>query len=193
MIWLHGGTNTLKKNKGLEALARLETTAEKFGFIAAAPSSDQRSNWFSESGQKYVMDLINAVITKYPVNQNVVVLAGVSDGATASYIITDRFPGLFKLTAAWSGSPILAEKITGEFKEGFFKGNFMIVNTGKDAHYPLEKLKDRVAELKAKGMNAEFTIYPELPHGAEGYYDIELEKLGNKIKALQETSETKEQ
>ncbi|MFP4522774.1 MAG: hypothetical protein ACLFQK_11580, partial [Fibrobacterota bacterium] len=57
LIWLHGGTNTLKKNKGLEALARLETTAEKFGFIAAAPSSDQRSNWFSESGQKYVMDL----------------------------------------------------------------------------------------------------------------------------------------
>ncbi|MDO7806408.1 PHB depolymerase family esterase [Lactiplantibacillus pentosus] len=137
--------------------------------------SADMTGWFRSEFQEGLMQLINKIIVEYSINRNRVYLIGLSNGASASWYLAQKYPDLFTAVIPCSGyvynegKKFLGEKGQGRYMEPTDEEAKKLLNVPIWAFHAeddptvnvlgtkliVEKIK------KFEGNNVKETIYPE--------------------------------
>ena len=168
VLFLHGAGESgddLEKVK-VHGPPKLAAQGKEIPFIIVSPQSP-RGGWDAE-----VLDtLLNEVTSKYNVDQDRIIVTGLSMGGFGTWNLAMEFPNRFAAIApiCGGGTPFRARRIR-HIPTWVFHG-------AKDTAVPLKASQDMVDALKAAGAtDVRFTIYPEAGHDSwtEAYNDREL-------------------
>jgi predicted peptidase len=123
VVFLHGGgerglnnITQITANQGAVAFADPERQASDPSFVLAPQVPTPRTNnWTTPAIQAALLELIDAVTTSYPINQDRLYLSGLSMGAFGSFDLLPRYPDKFAaaLLIAGGGNTEQMPLITG--------------------------------------------------------------------------------
>ncbi|MBL8027566.1 MAG: hypothetical protein JNL74_14190 [Fibrobacteres bacterium] len=168
LVWMHGGVNGTKENRGTEVVSYFIKEADSLGIICAALSGDRSATWFDRVGTSNIRKSIDLIKKKYSIDINRIILGGVSDGGTGCYIASQLFPGEFASFLVLSGSTELPAQIGMHITSAAMKGTpWLIAHGGKDHLYSGEDLKNWVGRKKREGVKISFHYFPDAPHGLD--------------------------
>jgi predicted peptidase len=168
IMFLHGsgerGTdiNRIKSN----GPPMLVEKGEKFPFILLCPQCPEWIYW----DNKFLISLLEEIESKYNVDKSREYLTGLSMGGNGTWSLAIENPGKFAAIAPMSAS--------GEPDDVCALKNVpvWVFHGEKDDLVPLKEDADMVDALKRCGGDVQFTIYPNVGHGAwvEAYNNPEL-------------------
>jgi hypothetical protein len=188
IIYLHGGTSTLKTDKGEKAYDMLSALSDTFDLFLASPSANMNAPWWSSIGIWRILQTIRFMSLLYPINQDKIFLAGVSDGATGCYLASNTINNVFAGFIAVSGYGGMLRSFGIElFPQNLMQRNILNINGGKDHLYPISYVKDFISWLESNGVNIEHREYLEEGHG----FDYREKEMGNLAKIIRNWSKEK--
>jgi hypothetical protein len=165
-IQLHGGvggraTNAQVGSGTIGALAGAEQ-------IYVIPYAWADAPWWSDDQVLNLADIIDATKRQYNIDENRVVLSGVSDGGTGVYFIAMRdttpFASFLPLNGYWM---VLASRDIDDgtlFPNNIRNKPFFAVNGGRDRLYPTSIVDPYIAHLKRGGVAIDYHPQPEAGH-----------------------------
>lgn len=175
IIYLHGGTGTMRDNKGDSAFLMLKDLADTFTMFLASPSANRYAPWWSPAGIARILQTLRYMTLHYPINPNKVFLAGVSDGATGCYAAANTVPSPFAGFIAVSGfGGMLPELGMPLIPGNLSQRPIYNVNAGRDRIYAVEQVEQFVAALKEQGVPVIAKFYPAEEHG----FDYRAREMG---------------
>lgn len=164
-VQLHGGVmgrqdGTIRGNGSIGALAGAEQ-------IYVLPASWKDAPWWSTSQVQNMRAILDTVKRLYNVDENRIVLAGVSDGATAAYYFamldTTPFASFLTLNGALAVLQSPSIGLDGSlFPQNLVNKPFFIVNGGRDPLYPTSLVEPYIEHIKKKGVEV---LYHAQPNG----------------------------
>lgn len=163
---LHGGVGGRSDNKprGSGQIGNL-AGAEQIYVIPYAWSDEP---WWSDDQVLNLRAIVDALKRRYNIDENRVVVAGVSDGGTGAYYVAMR-----DMTPYASFLPLngfLMVLANGEIDDGRnFPNNLrdkplFVINGGKDRLYPISIVEPYTRHLMAKGVQIEYHPQPDGEH-----------------------------
>jgi poly(3-hydroxybutyrate) depolymerase len=173
-IQLHGGvggraTNAPVGPGTIGALAGAEQ-------IYVVPYAWAGAPWWSDDQVLNLVEIVDAVKRQYNVDENRVVVSGVSDGGTGAYYIamreTTTFASVLPLNGYWM---VLA---SGDIDNGtIFPNNLrnkpiFAVNGGHDRLYPTRIVDPHIAHMKRGGVAIDYRPQPEAGHNTAWWPDM---------------------
>jgi hypothetical protein len=172
---LHGGvmarSDNQPRNSGeIGALAGAEQ-------IYVIPYSWSEAPWWSEDQVLNVGAILDSLKRAYNLDENRVVVSGVSDGATGAYYIAMRETTPFASFLSLNGFiMVLAGPDTG-IREDLFPNNLrnkpmFVVNGGRDRLYPIVAVEPYVLHLKKSGVDTEYHPRPDGEHNTAWWPDV---------------------
>jgi hypothetical protein len=166
-IQLHGGTvaRETAERRG-DGTINLPSGSDQ---IYVIPYSWSDAPWWGEAQLENIHAILDSVKRSYNVDENRVVLAGVSDGATAAYYVamldTTPFASFLPLNGFVM---VLANPQVGAEGELFLNNllnkPFFMVNGGADPLYPMRAVEPYINHLKAGGLSVEYHPQPNAGH-----------------------------
>ncbi len=129
-------------------------THQELPFITVVPQCPLDQWWYSED----IIDLLDEILAKYPVDIGRVILTGLSMGGFGTWRTAALHPERFAAIApiCGGGQPLLAPAMKN-LPVWVFHG-------GRDTTVPLARSQEMVDALKKAGGNVKFTIFPEDGH-----------------------------
>jgi acetyl esterase/lipase len=137
--------------------------------IYVLPTSWRDAPWWSKAQIENIDAILDSVKRSYNVDENLVALAGVSDGATGLYYVAMRDTTPFASFLPLNGYlMVLANDRVGVDSE-LFPTNLLnkplfIVNGGQDPLYPMRAVEPYVEHLKTSGVSVEYHPQPDAGH-----------------------------
>lgn len=138
LIWLHGGMQSGKCEKGFEAAKAALPWLNGRGIVVASPSVCREKHWLSPEGLHAIEALLDTLEQRFSIDPQQVTLMGVSDGgfgvlhyslagrrAVARRILVSTYPG------AWIPQTQIAD-----VKEKFSRGSWLFLQGGADRLFP---------------------------------------------------------
>jgi predicted peptidase len=128
-----------------------------FPFIVVAPQCPANSWW--QLHLEELKGLLDEIKTKYNVDKSRIYLTGLSMGGFATWSLAALYPNDFAAIAPVCGG--------GEIRlamHGAYKMPIWVFHGAKDPIIPLQRSQEMVDEIKKKGGDVKFTIYPDLDH-----------------------------
>jgi pimeloyl-ACP methyl ester carboxylesterase len=166
IIYLHGGTGSKRTDKGDSAFLMLEALSDTFDLFLASPSANRDTPWWSPAGLSRILQTLRYMTLHFPVDPDKIFLAGVSDGATGCYAaantINAPFAGFFAISGFGGMLPGLGMQLV---PANLMQRPIYNVNAGKDHIYPIDMVKQFVADLKLQGVGIIEKIHPDEKHG----------------------------
>ncbi len=165
-VQLHGGVlrpDPASRGDGsIGALAGAEQ-------IYVLPQSWAGAQWWAPSQLENVAAIIDSVRRTYNVDENRVVLSGVSDGGTAAYFFAMRLTTPFASFLPLNGFILVLRNRDLDIRGALFPHNltnkpFFVVNGGKDPLYPTSRVEPFVTQLEAGGVTMTYRPQPEAGH-----------------------------
>jgi hypothetical protein len=166
-VQLHGGVmgrqdGTVRGAGSIGALAGVEQ-------IYVLPVAWQDAPWWSDAQIENMRAVLDSVKRMYNVDENRVVLSGVSDGATANYYFAMRdttpFASFLTLTGALAVLQNSSIDIDGElFLQNLVNKPFFMVNGGRDPLYPAALVEPYIDHLKRGGVEVLYHLQPDGVH-----------------------------
>ena len=163
---LHGGigrrnTNEPQGTGDIGALAG----AEQFYVL---PYSWIDSPWWSDDEVLNLTTIVDALKRRYNIDENRVVVSGVSDGGTGAYYIGMRDTTSYASFTPLNGDIMVLSNDDIDFGQ-LFPNNLrnkpmFVINGGKDPLYPAAKVGPFVEHLKNNGVNLEYHPQPDAVH-----------------------------
>src|SRR4051812_44355082 len=137
--------------------------------IYVLPAAWRDAPWWSRAQLENLDAILDSVKRAYNVDENRVVLSGVSDGATGLYYVAMRDTTPFASFLPLNGFlMVLANdqlSIDAElFPTNLLNKPFFAVNGGQDPLYPIRNVQPFVDHLQASGVTFEFHPRPEAGH-----------------------------
>src|SRR4029078_1849707 len=134
---LHGGV--MRPDASLRGDGTVRLPGDEQIYISPSGWSD--APWWSEAQVENVRLIVDAVKRTYNVDENRVVLSGVSDGGTGAYFIAMRDTTPFSSFLPLNGFVMVLRNEMAERGGDCFPNNplnkpFFIVNGGRDPLYP---------------------------------------------------------
>jgi hypothetical protein len=132
--------------------------------------------WWSDDQVLNISAIVDALKRTYNIDENRVVVAGVSDGATGSYYIAMRDTTPYASFLPLNG--FLMVLANGEIDDGrIFPSNLrnkplFVVNGGKDRLYPIELVEPYTNHLIHNGVAIEYHPQPEGEHNTKWWPDL---------------------
>ena len=171
---LHGGigARTDHKPRGSGEIGAL-AGAEQFYVL---PYAWRGSPWWSDDQVLNLNLIVDALKRIYNIDENRVVVAGVSDGATGAYYIAMRDTTPYASFLPLNGS--LMVLASGEIDDGrIFSSNLrnkplFVVNGGKDALYPIARVEPYTNHLRAGGVAIDYHPQPEGEHNTRWWPEL---------------------
>jgi hypothetical protein len=124
--------------------------------------------WWSDDQALNLVDIVDAVKRRYNVDENRVVVSGVSDGGTAAYYVAMRETTAFASFLPLNGYlMVLAAR---DIDDGLiFPGNLrnkpiFAVNGGRDPLYPTRVVDPSIEHLKRGGVSVDYHPQPDAGH-----------------------------
>jgi hypothetical protein len=171
---LHGGIGARTDNKPrgngeIGALAGAEQ-------IYVLPYAWEDAPWWGEDQVENLSAIVDTLKRTYDIDENRVVVSGVSDGATGAYYIAMRdttpYAGFLPLNG------FLAVLTNGDINDGhIFAGNLrnkplFVVNGGKDRLYPTSIVEPYTRHLIRGGIEIEYHPQPEGEHNTRWWPEV---------------------
>jgi hypothetical protein len=173
-VQLHGGVGGRANNTPvgpgtIGALAGAEQ-------IYVIPYAWADAPWWSDDQVLNLVQIIDATKRAYNVDENRVVVSGVSDGGTGAYWVAMRettpFASFLPLNGYWM---VLASR---DIDDGTLFGNnlrnkpIFAVNGGRDRLYPTSLVDPYIAHLKRGGVTVDYHPQPEAGHNTAWWPDV---------------------
>jgi len=168
-IQLHGGVGGRRDNQPVgTGLVGTLAGAEQIYII---PYAWYASPWWSDDQVDNLHAIIDAVKRLYNVDENRVVVSGVSDGGTGAYYVAMRdttpYASFLPLNGYWM---VLASRDIdhGEiFANNLRNKPLFIINGGRDPLYPTRAVDPYVEHYKKGGVSLEYHPQPEAGHNTQ--------------------------
>jgi len=163
LILLHGS-----KRDGMSLIEKWKDIAEKEGIIIAGPNATNSASWnVGKDGPDFLRALIEAVKSKYAVDQRRIYLFGHSAGAIFALYMSLMESEYFAATAIHAGRlPAEDYEVTKYAKR---KIPMAIWVGDRDAYFPLAGVKETQTALISNGFSVELNVIPNHDHW---YYDL---------------------
>src|SRR4029079_10012918 len=166
-IQLHGGIGGRRDNQPvgtglIGALAGVEQ-------IYVIPYAWSGSPWWSDDEVDNLHAIVDAVKQRYNVDENRVVVSGVSDGGTGAYYVAMRdttpYASFLPLNGFWMVLASDSLKIDGPLYGNHLRNKpFFIVNGGRDQLYPTDLVDPHIEHFKKHGVSLVYEPQPEAGH-----------------------------
>lgn len=143
MIWLHGGMQSGKCEKGYEAGLALLPWVEGQNIVVASPSVCRDKHWLTPEGLTAIESLLDTIFVRYKVEPANVSLVGVSDGGfgVMHYSLQGKRPIRKRvMISTYAGAWVPTERIV-DVKEKLSHGSWHFVQGGADRLFPAELAK----------------------------------------------------
>jgi pimeloyl-ACP methyl ester carboxylesterase len=145
--------------------------------IYVMPSAWRDAPWWSSAQVENLEFEVDSLKRTYNIDENRVVLSGVSDGATGAYFVAMRDTTPYASFLPLNGSlMVLASDridVGGElFPTNLINKPFFIVNGGADPLYPVRGVEPYVQHLKRSGVRLEFHPQPDAGHNTAWWPEV---------------------
>jgi len=163
---LHGGVGGRRTNApvGTGAIGALAGAEQ----IYILPYSWADAPWWSDDQALNLVDILDLVKRRYNVDENHVVVSGVSDGGTGAYYIAMRETTPFAAFLPLNG--YLLVLAARDIDDGMiFPGNLrnkpiFAVNGGRDPLYPTRVVDPTIEQMKRGGVAVDYRPQPDAGH-----------------------------
>ena len=166
-VQLHGGVTGRADSqiRGSGSIGSL-AGAEQFYVL---PISWQDAPWWSRAQRENLRLILDSLKRTYNVDENRVVMSGVSDGATANYYFAMRDTTPFASFLTLNGALAVLRNDSLAIDDELFPQNlvnkpFFIVNGAKDPLYPAELVEPYIDHMKRGGVEVLYHAQPEGVH-----------------------------
>ena len=172
-VQLHGGVNRPEartRESGIGSLAGVEQ-------IYVMPVAWAAAEWWTDAQLQNLRTILDEVKRTYNVDENRVVLSGVSDGGTATFYVAMRDTTPFASFLPLNGAlPVLRSrsvKAEGElFPNNLLNKPFFVVNGGRDPLYPPSLVEPVIEHLSKGGVNLTYMPQPEGAHNTAWWPEV---------------------
>ena len=172
-VQLHGGVgrpDPTPRGNGIGQLAGVEQ-------IYLLPTAWGEAEWWTDPQLNNLRALLDSVKRTYNIDENRVVLSGVSDGGTATYYFSMRDTTPFAAFLPLNGAiPVLRNtlmRIDGElFMNNMVNKPFFIVNGGKDPLYPTTLVEPYIQQMQKGGVELTYLPQPEAVHNTAWWPEV---------------------
>lgn len=129
--------------------------------IYVMPNAWREAPWWTERQAANVAAILDAVKRRYNVDENRVVLSGVSDGATAAFYMAMRDTTPYASFLPLNGFILVLRNRDIGIREPLYPHNlsnkpFFVVNGGQDPLYPTSRVTPYVEHFKAAGLDVTY-------------------------------------
>ena len=172
---LHGGvmgrtTNQPRNSGDIGALAG----AEQFYVI---PYGWTDAPWWSEDQVLNMNAIVDSLKRTYNIDENRVVVSGVSDGGTGAYYLAMRDTTPFASFLPLNGFIMVLANIDTGIRDELYPNNlrnkpFFAVNGGRDRLYPTAAVDPYVAHMKKSGVSIDYHPQPLGEHNTAWWPDV---------------------
>jgi poly(3-hydroxybutyrate) depolymerase len=173
-VQLHGGvggraTNAPVGPGTIGALAGAEQ-------IYVIPYAWADAPWWSDDQVLNLADIVDATKRLYNIDENRVVVSGVSDGGTGAFWVAIRETTRFASFLPLNG--YLMVLASGDIDDGTLFANnlrnkpFFAVNGGRDRLYPTGTVDPYIAHLKRGGVTIDYHPQPEAGHNTAWWPEV---------------------
>ena len=166
-VQLHGGVGRIEAS----APPRSGSNGRLPGVeqIYVMPYAWRDAPWWSGRQAENLRAILDLVKRTYNVDENRVVLSGVSDGGTGAYYMAMRESTLFASFLPLNGFILVLENEIAEADGDLFPHNLVnkplfIVNGGRDPMYPTSLVDPYIEHLKGGGVDLVYRPQPEAAH-----------------------------
>lgn len=152
------------------------------GASAGVPETHEAAAWWWADGQRNVLHFVHEVKRRVNIDENKVLVSGLSDGGSGSfgfaYRMPDAFAGYFPmighpLVPTADGQPVFLENLKGS--------NIYAFNGGKDPLYPTRIVKPLYDQANGVGASIRFKEYPDLGHSVGPVIKDELKIFADEL------------
>ena len=172
-IQLHGGVGrpeVMQRPNGIGPMAGAEQ-------IYILPGAWSEAEWWTNMQLENLRWILDSVKRTYNVDENRVVMSGVSDGGTGTYYFSMRdttpfaaFLPLNGAVAVLRGSSAL---VHGEmFPNNFLNKPFFIVNGGRDPLYPTALVEPYIQQMQKSGVTLTYLPQPNAVHNTAWWPEV---------------------
>ena len=174
---LHGGvggrtTNEPPPNAG--GVGTLEGDSEQ---IYIVPFSWNTSPWWSTDQVLNLRAILDIAKRRYNIDENRVVVSGVSDGGTGAYYVamrdTTSYASFLPLNGYWlvlTNGDIQRE--ASLYPNNLRNKPFFVVNGGRDPLYPSARVDPYIAHFKQGGVTVDYRPQPEGAHNTRWWPEM---------------------
>jgi hypothetical protein len=178
-VQLHGGVGRIAGNTA----PRPGTSSGTSGRLAGAeqiyvmPYAWRDAPWWSGRQIGNLRTILDRVKRAYNVDENRVVLSGVSDGGTGAYYMAMRETTPFASFLPLNGFLMVLRNEIAEADGDLFPNNLVnkpmfVVNGGRDPLYPTSLVDPYVDHLKKGGVDLVYRPQPDAAHDTSWWPDI---------------------
>jgi poly(3-hydroxybutyrate) depolymerase len=172
-VQLHGGVgrpDPTPRSSGIGQLAGVEQ-------IYLLPTAWNEAEWWTDAQLGNLRTLLDTVKRTYNIDENRIVLSGVSDGGTATYYFSMRDTTPFAAFLPLNGAiPVLRNtlmRVDGElFMNNMVNKPFFIVNGGKDPLYPTTLVEPYINQMKQGGVELKYLPQPDAVHNTVWWPEV---------------------
>jgi pimeloyl-ACP methyl ester carboxylesterase len=168
-VQLHGGVMMRETSQPRSGRGGAGVTLPGAEQIYVMPVSWRDAPWWSRVQLENVDAILDSVKRTYNVDENHVVAAGVSDGATGLYYVAMRDTTPFASFLPLNGfMMVLANDRVGAdadlFPTNLLNKPLFVVNGGEDPLYPIRSVEPYVGHLRGSGVTIDYHPRPEAGH-----------------------------
>ena len=174
-IQLHGGVGRIEQNTPRDSvsLGRLSGAEQ----IYVMPYAWRDAPWWTGRQTENLRAILDLVKRAYNVDENRVVLSGVSDGGTGAYYTAMRETTSFASFLPLNGFIMVLRNEAPDSDGDIFVNNLVnkpmfVVNGGKDPLYPTSVVDPYVEHLKAGGVDLLYRPQPNAGHDTSWWPDL---------------------
>ena len=161
---LHGGV--MRDDPALrgDGSVRLPGTEQ----IYIMPAGWAEAPWWSDAQVASLRTILDDVKREYNVDENRVVLSGISDGATGLYYVAMRDTTPYAAFLPLNGYVLVLRSpqlgVGDLFLNNLRNKPFFIVNGGKDPLYPIDAVEPSIVHMNQGGVSITYRPQPEAGH-----------------------------
>jgi membrane-associated protease RseP (regulator of RpoE activity) len=174
-VQLHGGVGRIEDNTPPRSGSSGRLSGAEQIFVM--PYAWRDAPWWSGRQVDNLRAILDRVKHDYNVDENRVVLSGVSDGGTGAYYTAMRETTPFASFLPLIGFIMVLANETPDADGDLFPNNLrnkpmFIVNGGRDPRYPTSIVDPYVAHLKQGGVDLVYRPLPDAAHDTSWWPDI---------------------
>lgn len=173
-VQLHGGVGRREDSAPQDPSGGRLAGAEQ---IYVLPAAWRDAPWWTHQQTENIRTILDLVKRTYNVDENRVVLSGVSDGGTGTYYEAMRDTTPFASFLPLNGFIMVLRNEQAESDGDLFANNLVnkpmfVVNGGKDPLYPTSAVDPYVMHLKKGGVDLEYRPQPDAGHNTSWWPEI---------------------
>ena len=162
---LHGGVMREDPSLRGDGSVRLEGAEQ----IYIMPAGWNEAPWWSDAQVGSLRAILEDVKRDYNVDENRVVVSGVSDGGTGAFYIAMRDTTPYAAFLPLNGYVLVLRNAEMQISGGLFLNNLRnkplyIVNGGKDPLYPMDAIEPSIGHLYRGGVPIAYRPQPQAGH-----------------------------